>query len=481
MIANSITTPARYSAYIALGSNMGDRAAALNAAISHLKNVGSLQCTSYLYESMPMYVTDQPRFLNAVVHIKTALEPEELLLSLQSIEQQVGRTASFRNGPRLLDLDILFCSSLDKDNVNSPFYSVTINTAALQIPHPRISERSFVLQPLVDINPYLVDKATGKTMGRLLEELPRQDRASLRRVVPMGQASEGKDSSSRLLCLDDTPLIQGILNVTPDSFSDGGSYSGVETAVDAAMTMLRDGADIIDIGGESTRPGAQAVDPIEEARRVVPVIDRLMQKCRQVGIQAIISIDTRNAATAEQAVLKGASIINDVSGGRHDSSMMSTAARLGVPLVLTHSRRDPKTMASATAYENLVHDISDELLVQLQQADEVLPRWLQMIDPGIGFAKTTTQNLLLLQPQSLSLIKTRLDSRPMLVGASRKRFLGSLSPQREELQAKDRDWATSGANVMAVLGGANILRVHNVAAARQSIDAVQAILRAKEK
>jgi len=272
------------------------------------------------------------------------------------------------------------------------------------------------------------------------------------------------------------PLVQGILNVTPDSFSDGGAFGGsAQAAVEAGLTMLRDGADIIDVGGESTRPGAAPVSAEEEQRRVLPVIAALAARCEQLGLPLAISIDTRNADTARLALAAGASIVNDVTSGRHDAGMMAAAAAAHAPMVFMHSRATPLTMDAPehTRYGNLVHDVSDELAQRLQLADGLMPRWTQLVDPGLGFAKTAEQSRALLQPEALGVLRTRLQGRPVLVGASRKRFLATSGDTPRE-----RDDATAAANALAVLGGASILRVHNVAAARRAVDAAHAVLSA---
>ena len=502
----SFSTSPRFTAYIALGSNLGDRCGALHLAVKALRRLGSLQATSFLYESLPMYVTDQPRFLNAVVQLGTELPPEQLLSELQAVEIEVGRTKSFRNGPRLLDLDVLFCTVASPGA--SQFSSLVVDTPALQLPHPRIHERAFVLEPLFDLNPSLLIPLPGgkgyKTTRQLLAELPWAERNALRRVLPFGYHGPSDERLTRLAPLassgcsgdrassqdslvhrprDCPVLVQGILNLTPDSFSDGGAFGGsVDAAVQAALTMLREGADIIDVGGESTRPMAIPVPPEEEQRRILPVISQLAETCSALGLPLAISVDTRNADTARLALQAGASIINDVSAGRHDKRMIQLAAEHCVPLVMMHSRGTPQTMDSVphTAYDNLIHDVCGELEERLATADEAgLPRWLQVVDPGLGFAKTAEQNRQLLQPDSMSLINSRLGARPILIGASRKRFLASASTPNAA--PKDRDDATSGVNALAIVGGATILRVHNVAAARRVADAVHSVLSAAKE
>jgi len=400
----------------------------------------------------------------------------------------------------------------------------------LNIPHIKLHERAFVLQPLCDINDSLVHPVLHKTMNELLEALPREDKSAMRRVVPMGKDADGKtrmvqmpsinlrlnrpkndlqalakptsssisstsSSSSSASLFQKGVLICGILNVTPDSFSDGGKHNAsVEQAVASALQMLADGADMIDVGGESTRPGAKAVSVEDELARVLPVIKELKRRVSGEApsssyIPCIISIDTRNAQVARQAVLAGADVINDVSGGRYDASMLQTASSLGVPIVLMHSRGTPTTMNSLVDYtsndastpSSVTAVASKELETQITKANALLPRWLQLIDPGIGFAKKGNDNLLLLHPDSLAAFKHNLGGRAMMVGASRKRFLAETSASSSLALAQDRDFATAGAHCAALMGGADIVRVHNVLLAKQSLDALSCILNSRQE
>lgn len=287
-------------------------------------------------------------------------------------------------------------------------------------------------------------------------------------------------------------LVMGILNVTPDSFSDGGKYNNVDAAVAEAISMIQDGADIIDIGGESTRPGATEVSIEDEISRTIPVIKALRAK----GINSIISIDTRKSSVARLAVENGANIVNDVSGGKFDSAMLSTVAELGVPVILMHMRGTPVTMSSLSTYSPngahnssiaVVDQVITELAEQLKKADRAgIPRWCQIVDPGIGFAKEMDHNLSLLQPNNLRRITKMLCGRPMLVGVSRKRFIGKILDDRKSLISGDninlevdiesKDWGTAGACCAAVLGGSNFIRVHNVKGVRAACDVFNRII-----
>ncbi|MDY0383538.1 dihydropteroate synthase [Trichlorobacter sp.] len=261
------------------------------------------------------------------------------------------------------------------------------------------------------------------------------------------------------------PLIMGILNVTPDSFSDGGRFSTVETAVAHALQMVEQGADIIDIGAESTRPGAPLVAPDEELRRLLPVLEALAGR-----IAVPISIDTWKAPVAEAALKAGAEIINDISGLTFDPALAQVAANHRAGLVLMHTRGTPATMQQDTGYQDLLGEIADFLQASLQAALTAgcSPEQL-VLDPGIGFGKDTTGNLEILRrlPELASL------GCPLLVGSSRKRFIGTVL---EREKPEDRLFGTAATVALAVAHGARILRVHDVQAMRDVVDMTHSII-----
>jgi dihydropteroate synthase len=247
--------------------------------------------------------------------------------------------------------------------------------------------------------------------------------------------------------------IVGVLNVTPDSFSDGGRFPDADSAIDAALAMARDGAHVIDVGGESTRPGARAVPADEEIARVVPVIEALAK-----ATSLPISIDTRKAAVARAALEAGARVVNDVSGGRFDRGLLAAAAEFGATLVLGHLRGVPETMQDAPHFEDVLAEVADELADAARRARAAgVPAERLVFDPGIGFGKGLADNLALLaEPGWLA---ARLGG-PVLVGPSRKSFLGRLTGDPVER----RGAATTAAGAVAVFAGADALRVHDVAA-----------------
>ncbi len=266
----------------------------------------------------------------------------------------------------------------------------------------------------------------------------------------------------------DHPIILGILNVTPDSFSDGGRFFSVDTAVDRGAALVRDGADVLDVGGESTRPqGAVPVDAQEECRRVIPVIEALHRRMPEVAI----SVDTVKGEVARKALDAGAQIINDVSGFRLDATMASICAERRAGVILMHSRggvADMGTLAHAQ-YDDVVEDVCTELRQCRDDALEagVAPDGI-VLDPGIGFAKGRDHSLAVLAalPRFAAL------GHPLMIGVSRKRFVGELSGVAEPAA---RVFGSVAANVAALFGGARLFRVHDVAAHRQALDVAWAI------
>ena len=249
--------------------------------------------------------------------------------------------------------------------------------------------------------------------------------------------------------------IMGVLNVTPDSFSDGGRFVSVEAAVDRARQMVDEGADLIDIGGESTRPGADQVPVDEETARTVPVVERIAS----FGVP--ISIDTRKATVAKAALDAGASIVNDVSGGLYDDGMLPLVADRHVPIVLMHMRGTPKTMDSLTTYGAVAADVATELRTRVAAAKHAgCTESNILVDPGLGFAKTAEQSLELLRWVS----DLRALGYPLVVGPSRKRFIGG--------DADDRLEGTLAVCAWLAAHRVDIVRVHDVREVRRVVDTI---------
>jgi len=292
-----------------------------------------------------------------------------------------------------------------------------------------------------------------------------------RRIMPLPKG--------RQLTFDKGTLLMGVINCTPDSFSDGGQFgemaskeggskAWVERAVAHGVQLVEEGADILDIGGESTRPGADPVPLEEEIARVVPVISGIRDG---TVANVAISIDTRHQLVAAAAVAAGADIINDVSGGCHDPGMLSYVASMGLPIIMMHMKGDPQTMQSLAQYDDVVAEVGDYLLERVTTAEQLgIPRWNQMLDPGIGFAKNFDHNMQLMK--DLDKLIGRTQNVPLLLGTSRKRFLGTLTGEKG---AKDRDWATAASLCVGIQKGAQVLRVHNVKGMKQVASVYDAI------
>jgi dihydropteroate synthase len=257
----------------------------------------------------------------------------------------------------------------------------------------------------------------------------------------------------------DRPRLMGVLNVTPDSFSDGGLHARLPDALAAARAMAEAGADILDIGGESTRPGSDPVPPAEETARVVPVIAAL----RAEGFALPISIDTRNAAVARAALDAGADFLNDVSAFTHDPESLALAAERGCPVCLMHAQGDPKTMQDAPAYDDVLLDVLDYLEARVAAAEAAgIPRARILVDPGIGFGKTVAHNLALIR--GLGILHGL--GCGILFGASRKRFIGTLAAAPDP---RDRTSGSIAVALEALRKGAQVVRVHDVKETRQAV------------
>jgi len=258
--------------------------------------------------------------------------------------------------------------------------------------------------------------------------------------------------------------IMGILNVTPDSFYDGGRYNNIEKAFSHALKMFEEGVDIIDVGGESTRPGAQQVGVSEEIDRVVPVIERISRE-----IPVAVSVDTTRSSVAIEAVRAGASIINDISGLTFDPGMVKAASDLNTGLIINHIKGTPSDMQKNTVYVDIIKDILDFLNRSIKNAlDHGVSREKIIIDPGIGFGKSLEQNYIILN----NIDKFRESGYPVLIGLSRKSLIGKLYGNEE-----DRLPATIALNAVAVRNGADIIRVHDVKAHRLAMDSIDFLKR----
>jgi dihydropteroate synthase len=277
---------------------------------------------------------------------------------------------------------------------------------------------------------------------------------------------------SRALLLGQRTLIMGVLNVTPDSFSDGGAYLDSEAAVARALELERDGADILDVGGESTRPGATPISAEEELRRILPIIEILGDKLR-----IPISVDTQKAEVAEAALASGAAILNDISALRVDPNLAGVAARAHAPMILMHMRGTPRTMQHGPFARDVIRDVMTGLREAVARARHAgLAKSHILLDPGIGFGKTHEQNFEILArlPELARL------GCPLVLGTSRKAFLGKAlaHPGEPDLPPGERLLGTAATVTASILGGAHIVRVHDVAEIARVARVADAILEA---
>ena len=268
----------------------------------------------------------------------------------------------------------------------------------------------------------------------------------------------------RVLSIANKPAVMGILNVTPDSFSDGGVHFEHAKALHAAMQMEEDGAAVIDIGGESTRPGADPVSVEEEIERVVPLIRQIRERS-----DVAVSVDTRKSAVAQEAISAGADILNDVSALRYSKEMAALAAKAGIPVVLMHMRGEPATMQQYATYGDVVHEVSAELR-EFVRAARAAGIEQVLIDPGIGFAKTYEHNLqILAHIHQLTMIAD------VVIGASRKAFIGHITGRSA---GRDRAIGSLAAVAAAHRGGAAFVRVHDV---RETVDFLKVLMAIEER
>jgi 2-amino-4-hydroxy-6-hydroxymethyldihydropteridine diphosphokinase/dihydropteroate synthase len=415
------------TAYIGVGSNLGDRRENLEQAAREISQKHVILNTSPVYQNPAMVPAGAPSdwnlaYLNAVLKIETAAAPNELLKDLKRIETELGRTPSPRWAPRVIDLDILL------------YGNESISSDGLVVPHPGILERSFVLDPLKDLAPSLL------VPGSNLSVLQRS------RQVP-GLA----------------PLWMGILNLTPDSFSDGGQWNQPETFLSKAKEMIAGGAHILDLGAESTRPGATALTAAEEWQRLEKPLHDLLALIQTSAVNEgrhffhpKISIDTRHAEVAKKALAMGAHWINDVSG-LSDPAMINLAVESACPFVFMHSLSVPADKKLHLPLDadpvTLVKDWALEKIAELSARG--IPVGRLIFDPGIGFGKT--------EAQSLEILKRISEFHelpvPILVGHSRKSFLRLWTGAK----ASHRDADSVGISLKLLNSGVEILRVHEPA------------------
>ncbi|HEX5798375.1 MAG TPA: dihydropteroate synthase [Candidatus Saccharimonadales bacterium] len=402
--------------YLSVGSNIGDRQKFIRLALKSIADFCKVLKVSSTYETEPWGKTNQPVFLNLCLEIETSLKPKQLLERLKSIEEDLGRTKTDKWAEREIDIDILFYENL------------ILNDPELVLPHPRIEERAFVLVPLEEIAPDYTHPVLQKTIRNLAK----------------GVGNKGVRKQVKIM---------GVINMTPDSFSDGGELKNKNLLKEKVQEMVSAGVDIIDVGGESTRPGHNEVEAREEIRRVLPAIRAI----REISTDISISVDTQKAEVAEKALQAGANIINDVSA-LSDQNMPQVIKKHDCQIILMRNRPlDEKNLVESC--KNQFEEIVENCRALGIDENKIV------LDPGLGFGdlasgdfsslpggspSANTQLVLSINDYSLGL--------PVLIGASRKRFLGEMSGQKN---AKKRLAESLAFACLAESCGASIIRVHD--------------------
>ncbi|EGG17870.1 dihydro-6-hydroxymethylpterin pyrophosphokinase [Cavenderia fasciculata] len=455
-LGNANGTP--NTSYIAIGSNLGDKFQNINKALELIQSFSKLVSTSFMYEAPPAYFLDQPSFFNCCCKITTQLNPHDLLSRLKEIEKKMGRAETFRNGPRVIDLDIIY------------YNDIVLKSDTLEIPHKLMYERDFVLLPLSDIAPDFIHPTLYITTNQMKINLKTDDNGSkIKKVIKVGNGTWE---------LGKRTYIMGILNITPDSFADGGKYNqNEEVAFTQFEKLVKEGAHIVDIGGQSTYPGAEQLTVAVELERVLPVIKRI----RKGYPDFPLSIDTYHSQVASQAVKAGCNIINDVTGGLRDPNIIKVARELGVPIILNHDQATPQYLlkqsgASEDTINSNYPDIID--IVQRFFKERVntavasgLYRWQIILDPGLGFAKTYDQSIEILK-RGKELVRLNF---PILIGPSRKGFIGATIAKAEssteipDPKSSRRLWGTAACCCIAAGWGCDIIRIHDVSEIKDTI------------
>ncbi|KAG1765554.1 Dihydropteroate synthase-like protein [Suillus occidentalis] len=515
VIRNVSPSTAKHNVAIALGSNLGDRFANIETALYLIEQPNQLLAsvaadavsvvdTSFMYETAPMYVTNQPRFANCACLVETTIEPRVLLKLLKRIETTVGRVPSIQNGPRAVDLDIILYDNEIIDTRDEGRRDTLDGLAG---------ELVFVLRPLADMIPEFVHPVHKKSIRTLLDGVISQSNIEFPMLKVTPFANYPIPEIQQLPGIHQVPSMESdrqklrlmaTLNATPDSFSDGSVNNTLSAALTYSETSVRAGADIIDIGGYSTRPGAAFVSPEEECQRVVPVIQAIRSHEDQDVSSVLISIDTFRWEVAEAAVLAGANCINDVysftgpeypltqTSVKHLLKMREVARKLAVPVILMHSRGDAGSNKDYGQYKG---GVLEGVRVELGEKVEAIikgkggvRRWFVIVDPGIGFSKTVEANCALLREASsmtMNALVNPLAGYPQLIGSSRKSFLGAILERPDadadgtykgrKTQPKERGWATAATVACAVQQGANVVRVHDVQDMRDVVAVASAI------
>lgn len=416
--------------FIALGANLpsqfGTPRQTLKRAIAEIAARGiRVISRSSIYLTAPVPISNQPWYHNAVIAVETSLSAHDLLQTLHAIEADFGRVRSVQNAPRVIDLDVL------------DYHGTVSDLKKLELPHPRMTDRAFVLYPLSDIAPAWRHPVTHISIADYMAAL----------------------SPDQSIKRDNAPEIMGIINVTPDSFSDGGAFYNPDKAIEQGLRLVDEGARYLDIGGESTRPNAVPIGAEEELRRILPVI-RGLQNCG-----AVLSVDTFHAATMAAVLNENVGMINDITALEGDIESISALKNSDCQICLMHMQGTPATMQVNPVYKDVVVDIMAYLEQRIELCERSgIDRNRLVVDPGIGFGKNLAHNTELLR--NLSVFHAL--SVPVLLGASRKSFIAKMVGR--DVPASDRLAGSLAAVAAAVKHNVDIVRVHDVKDTRQFLD-----------
>ena len=442
-----------HEALIALGSNLGDRAAHLHQAVQALGTIGKVADTSFLYETDPVLLEDQPLFFNAACRLLTPLGPRELLRALQRIEHDMGRVKTVRYGPRTIDLDLAFFGDCILDDL--PF---------IQLPHYQATQRDFVLEPLCDMVPDFINPQTGLTLQAEWDSL---GRPRLPQILPVGR---------QIWRLQEQTRVVGILNVSPESqLAPGRIPEDADSRVafqQRIAQMEEDGADLVDIGAQTSRPHHALIPVAEEVRRLTLALTL----AREVTDRPL-STDTFRSAAAKAALDCGADMINDVWAGRFNPELLDMSIQAGVPHVFVHNNlclQDPeypgrlRNLPLFSPQGNVAVAVRQDLEESLATARRKGQcRWLQVADPGLGFGKNWEQNAALLRDFGAGPEWKY----PVMLGPSRKGFIRQLVASTAQSPVR----AGSLAAAVVASQRAHMVRVHDVAETVSALRVADAI------
>jgi len=435
---------------LGLGSNIGDRLANLRAslrAINDLPEMHVLQ-VSPVYISDAMLPENAPTdwdlpYLNAAIRCETTLSPPDLLQKLKAIESSIGRKPLKRHwGPRAIDIDILAWDDLK------------LESETLTIPHKNLQERPFALWPLADVAPFWLYE--GKTAAQLVEKWPSRF------------SDDAPFHTRQINHRIDTPQLVGVINITPDSFSDGGHFLAIHHAVQQAHALILAGADVLDIGAESTAPSAAPIDANTEWQRLQPVLTAIMAQKNNFFMPVKISVDTRYASTAQKVLALGVDWINDVTG-LDDLAMRELIAQTNTDCVVMHHLAIPEDRSQVLPRNQnvvkIVYEWAEQRLETLEKFG--IKREKIIFDPGIGFGKHAEQSLDLIKNcRIFSSLNVRI-----LMGHSRKSLFSILSP----VKAAERDIETQAMTSFLAEQPVDYLRLHNVDAAARTLRIISAL------